>query len=60
MKMVIIKYRSPTIDHEYMPLFLYTEPLKVIKEDEKTITVQHNNSEFYTYKFDKKYIEKSI
>lgn len=57
MKYVIIKYRASTVDCEHMPLFLYAEPLKVLEEKEKTIIVQHNNSEFYTYEFDKKYIE---
>lgn len=57
MQLVLIKYRSPSKDNDYMPLFLYAEPLKVLEEKENTIIVQHNNSEFYTYEFDKKYIE---
>ncbi|MFR7590199.1 MAG: hypothetical protein ACLUVC_02050 [Longibaculum sp.] len=60
MQYVIIKYRAPSIGGEHMPLYLYTEPLHVLDEKENTIVVQHNNSEFYTYEFDKKYIEKII
>ncbi|MCI9092669.1 MAG: hypothetical protein HFF36_02625 [Coprobacillus sp.] len=59
MKQVLIKYRSPTRDpkESFMPLFLYTEFLDVIKETEQTVTVRYDCSEFYTYEFDKKYIE---
>lgn len=57
---VIIKYRAQTTDHEYMPLWLYSRPLYVIKETQDTVIVRYNNSEFYTYEFDKKYIEKSL
>lgn len=60
MQYVIIKYRAPTVNKEYMPLFLYTEPLPIIEEKENTVIVQYNNSEFYTYEFDKKYIERYI
>lgn len=60
MRVVIIKYRAPTIYNERMPSYLYTEPLKVIEEKENTVIVQHNNSEFYTYEFDKKYIERYL
>ena len=48
---VLIKYRAPTTDFEFMPLFLYTEPLKVIEETETTVTVQYDNSEYHTYNF---------
>lgn len=57
---VKIKYRAPTIDGEHMPLWLYSRPLYVIKETEDTVIVRYNNSAFYTYEFDKKYIEKSL
>lgn len=57
---VLIKDRTQTVDHEYMPLWLYSRPLYVIKETEDTVIVRYNNSEFYTYEFDKKYIEKSL
>lgn len=57
---VIIKYRAQTVDHEYMPLWLYYRPLYVIKETEDTVIVRYNNSEFYTYEFDKKHIEKHL
>jgi len=59
MKQVLIKYRSPTRNPKeaFMPLFLYTEFLDVVKENNDTIVVRWNNSEFYTYEFDKKYIE---
>lgn len=57
---VIIKYRAQTVDHEYMPLWLYSRPLYVIKETEDTVIVRYNNLEFYTFEFDKKYIIKSL
>ncbi len=57
---VLIKDRVQTVDHEYMPLWLYSRPLYVIKETPDTVIVRYNNSEFYTYEFDKKYIEKSL
>lgn len=57
---VLIKGRAQTVDHEYMPLWLYSRPLYVIKETEDTVIVRYNNSEFYTYEFNKKYIEKSL
>lgn len=57
---VIIKYRAQTVDHEYMPLWLYSRPLYVIKETEDTVIVRYNDSEFYTFEFDKKYIIKSL
>lgn len=56
----IIKYRAQTLDHEYMPLWLYSRPLHVIKETENTVIVRYNDSEFYTYEFDKKNIDKSL
>ena len=56
----LIKDRAQTVDHEYMPLWLYSRPLYVIKETENTVIVRYNNSEFYTYEFDKKYIIKSL
>lgn len=57
---VIIQYRAQTVDHEYMPLWLYSRPLYVIKETPDTVIVRYNNSEFYTYEFKKEYIEKSL
>lgn len=38
---VLIKYRSPTCNPEepFMPLFLYTVTLDVIKEDEEHVIV---------------------
>lgn len=57
---VKIAYRAPTIDGDHMPLWLYDRPLCVIKEKEDTVVVRYNNSAFYTYEFDKKYIEKSL
>lgn len=57
---VLIKDRAQTVDNEYMPLWLYSRPLYVIKETENTVVVRYNNSEFYTYEFDKKYIIKSL
>nr|DAN38867.1 MAG TPA: hypothetical protein [Caudoviricetes sp.] len=57
---VKIAYRAQTVDNEYMPLWLYSRPLYVIKETQDTVIVRYNNSEFYTYEFDKKYIEKSL
>ena len=57
---VLIKDRAQTVDHEHMPLWLYDRPLYVIKETENTVIVRYNNSEFYTYEFDKKYIIKSL
>ena len=61
MKQVLIKYRSPTCNPKepFMPLFLYTEFLEVIEETEKTVIVQYNRSEFYTYEFKKEYIMKA-
>ena len=56
----LIKDRAQTVDHEYMPLWLYSRPLYVIKETQDTVIVRYNNSEFYTYEFDKKYIIKSL
>ena len=57
---VIIKYLAPTTNGEHMELWLYYRPLYVIKETENTVVVRYNNSEFYTYEFNKKYIEKSL
>lgn len=57
---VKIAYRAPTIDGDHMPLWLYDRPLYVIKETENTVIVRYNNNEFYTYEFNKKYIEKSL
>ena len=57
---VTIQYRAQTVEHEYMPLWLYSRPLYVIKETQDTVIVRYNNSEFYTYEFDKKYIIKSL
>lgn len=57
---VLIKDRAQTVDHEFMPLWLYSRPLYVIKETQDTVIVRYNNSEFYTYEFDKKYIIKSL
>lgn len=45
---VKIAYRAPTIDGDYMPLWLYDRPLYVIKEED-TVVVRCNNNEFYTY-----------
>lgn len=58
---VLIKYRSPTCNpnEPFMPMFLYTELLDVIKETDETIIVQWNSKEFYTYEFKKEYIEKA-
>ena len=58
---VLVKYRAPTEDPDdpFLPLFLYTEPLDVISEDEETVTIRYQDSEFYTYKIKKKYIEKT-
>lgn len=57
---VKIAYMAPTMDGEHMELWLYSRPLYVIKETPDTVIVRYNNSEFYTYEFDKKYIEKSL
>lgn len=61
MKQVLIKYRSTTRNPKeaFMPLFLYTELLDVIKETETHIVVCWNNSEFYTYTFKKEYIKET-
>lgn len=56
----LIKYRAQTVDHEYMPLWLYSRPMRVIKETNDTITVQYDKSEFYTFVFKKENIEKSL
>lgn len=47
MKYIVIKYRSPTIKGEFMPLFLYSEPLKVIDEKDNTVVLEYNNNESY-------------
>lgn len=60
MQCVIIKYRAPSTDNQYMPLFLYTTPLKVLEEKENTVKVCYHNSEFYIYEFNKKYIERYL
>lgn len=57
---VKIAYRAPTIDGDHMPLWLYDRPLYVIKKKEDTVVGRYNNNEFYTYEFNKKYIEKSL
>lgn len=57
---VKISYLAPTVDGYHMELWLYPRPLYVIKETQDTVIVRYNNSEFYTYEFDKKYIEKSL
>lgn len=60
MQYVIIKYPAPSVSGEHMPMYLYATPLCVKKEKENTIVVQHNNSEFYTYEFNKKYIDRYL
>ena len=60
MQYVIIKYRAPSICGEHMPLYLYTEPLHVLDEKENTIVVSYDNSEFYIYEFNKKYVERYL
>ncbi|WP_270525722.1 hypothetical protein [Longibaculum muris] len=60
MQYVIIKYPAPSVSGEHMPMYLYATPLKVLKEKENAIVVQHNNSEFYTYEFNKKYIDRYL
>lgn len=57
---VKIAYLAPTVDGEHMELWLYSRPLYVIKETENTVIVRYNNSEFYTYEFNKKFIIKSL
>ena len=57
---VKIAYLAPTVDGDRMEIWLYSRPLYVIKETENTVIVRYNNSEFYTYEFDKKYIIKSL
>lgn len=57
---VKIAYMAPTVDGEHMELWLYSRPLYVVKETENTVVVRYNNSEFYTYEFNKKHIEKSL
>ena len=51
---------APTVDGEHMELWLYSRPLYVIKETENTVVVRYNNSEFYTFEFNKKYIIKHL
>ena len=51
---------APTVDGDHMELWLYSRPLYVIKETPDTVIVRYNNSAFYTYEFNKKYIEKSL
>jgi hypothetical protein len=60
MQLVLIKYRAPTLDNQFMPLFLYATPLVIIEEKENTVKVCYNNSEFYVYEFDEKYIDRYI
>lgn len=60
MQLVIIKYRTPTIDNQFMPLFLYATPLPIIEEKENTVKVCYNNSDLYKYEFNKKYIERYL
>lgn len=60
MKYVVIKNRAPTINGEFMPLFIYTEPLKVIEEKDNTVVLEYNNNDSYVYEFKKEFIEKSI
>ena len=55
---VLIKYRALTVDNQYMPLFLYATPLPIIGETEDTVTVQYNNSDYYTFIFHKKNIDR--
>lgn len=57
---VKIAYLAPTVNGEHMELWLYSRPLYVIKETEETVILRYNNNEFYTYEFNKKYIEKSL
>lgn len=57
---VKIEYLAPTVNGDHMELWLYSRPLYVIKETENTVIVRYNNSVFYTYEFDKKYIIKSL
>lgn len=56
----LIKYRAQTVNHEYMPLWLYSRPMCVIKETNDTITVQYDKLEFYTFVFKKENIEKCL
>lgn len=60
MQYVLIKYPAPSISGEHMPMYLYATPLKVLTEKENTIIVQYNDSEFYIYEFDKKFIERYL
>lgn len=60
MQYVIIKYRAPSIDGEHMPLYLYTEPLRVLEDNEQSICVIYKDNEFYSYWFNKKYIERYL
>lgn len=60
MQLVLIRYRAPSKDNYHMPLFLYATPLPIIEEKENTVKVCYHNSEFYTYEFDKKYIERYL
>lgn len=53
---VKIHYRSPTIDFERMPEFLYFEWLDIIEETEDTIKVKHPATSTI-YEFDKRYIK---
>lgn len=60
MQLVLIKYRSPSKNNDYMPLFLYATPLPILEEKENTVVVQYNNSALYRYEFNKKYIERYL
>lgn len=43
-----------------MPLYLYTEPLRVLEDNEDNICVIYKDNEFYSYWFNKKYIDRYL
>lgn len=56
----LIKHRAQTVNHEYMPLWLYSRPMRVIAETDDTVTVRYEKSEYYTYTFKKESIDRSL
>lgn len=60
MQLVLIKYRAPTLDNQFMPLFLYTEPLRVLEENENNVCVTYKDKDYYAFWFNKKYIDRYI
>ena len=53
----MIKFNSPTLDGNTLPLFMYTIPLRVLEDNYDCVAVMLNNKAYW---FDKQYIDRYI